>query len=98
MPEPLIDLLRLRATPPAVPPGFLERPRLDERLTAAASRPLTLLCAGPGHGKTLTLASWIRHRTDAHVAWLSLDDNDNDPQAFWSDLLGALTRQRFHPT
>jgi len=89
--EPLIDLLRLRTTPPAVPAGFLERPRLEERLTAAASRPLTLLCAGPGHGKTLTLASWIKNRTGEDVAWLSLDDTDDDPQAFWADLLGALT-------
>ena len=91
MPEPLINLLRLRTTPPAVPPGFLERPRLDERLAAATSRPLTLLCAGPGHGKTLALASWIKHRSGANVAWLALDETDNDPQAFWSDLLGALT-------
>ena len=90
MPEPLTDLLRLRATPPAVPPGFLERPRLDHRLTAAGSGPLTLICAGPGHGKTLTLASWIEHRSCRNVAWLSLDDTDNDPQAFWSDLLGVL--------
>jgi LuxR family maltose regulon positive regulatory protein len=90
VPESWIDSLRLRATPPAVPPGFLERPRLDERLTAAASRPCTLLCAGPGHGKTLAVASWISHRTGEDVAWLSLDDTDNDPRAFWSDVLGAL--------
>src|SRR4051794_26053327 len=85
-----IDSLRLRATPPAVPPGFLERPRLDERLKVAASGRSTLLCAGPGHGKTLALASWVRHRTGGDVAWLSLDDTDNDPRAFWSGILGAL--------
>ena len=91
MTEPLISLLRLRTTPPAVPTGFLERPRLDERLTTATSRPLTLVCAGPGHGKTLTLASWVRQRSGRNIAWLALDETDNDPQAFWSDLLGALT-------
>ena len=68
MAEPLINLLGLRTTPPAVPPGFLERPRLDERLTAAASRPLTLVCAGPGHGKTLALASWIRRHPGASMS------------------------------
>jgi len=91
VPEPWLDLLSLRTTPPAVPPGFLERPRLDEQLTVATSRPLTLLCAGPGHGKTLTLASWIKHRSGGNVGWLSLDETDNDPQGFWFDLLGALT-------
>ena len=50
-----------------------------------------MLCAGPGHGKTLALASWIKTRTEGEVAWLGLEDTDNDPQAFWSDLLGALT-------
>ena len=88
---PMINLLGLRTTPPAVPPGFLERPRLEAGLTAAASRPLTLVCAGPGHGKTLALAAWIRRQPGRSIAWLSLDDTDNDPQAFWSDLLSALT-------
>ena len=97
MAEPLINLLRLRTTPPAIPPGFLERPRLDEKLTTAVSRPLTMLCAGPGHGKTLTLASWLMHRCAEKVAWLTLDETDNDPQAFWSDVLTALTIDRAVP-
>lgn len=84
-------LLRLRASPPAVPPGFVDRPRLEERLTAAAALPVTLLSAGPGYGKTLTVASWaVRCDTPGRVAWLSVDDTDNDLQAFWSDVLGAL--------
>ncbi len=93
----MINLLRLRTTPPVVPPGFLERPRLEELLTAAVSRPLTLLCAGPGHGKTLTLASWLQHRAGKNIAWLALDDTDNDPEAFWSDLLTALTNSTAVP-
>ena len=91
MTDPLANLLRLRTTPPGLPPGFLERPRLEEKLTAAALGPLTVVSAGPGHGKTLTLASWVRRRSGGNVAWLALDDTDNDPEAFWSDLLGALT-------
>lgn len=84
------DLMRLRATPPAVPPGFLERPRLAKQLTEAATHPLTVVCAGPGHGKTLALASWLQHRAGRPAAWLTLDDSDNAAQAFWSDVLGAL--------
>lgn len=91
MPEPPSNVLQLRTIPPVVPPGFLERPRLMDHLTAAASCPLTLLSAGPGHGKTLTLAGWSRQQPSGRVAWLSLDDSDNDPQAFWVDVLGALT-------
>ena len=49
-------LLRLRVTPPAVPVGYLHRPRLADMLTAGAAGPVTVVSAGPGSGKTLTMA------------------------------------------
>ena len=92
-------LLRLRAAPPAVPTGFLHRPRLDDQLTAGAPGGVTLLSAGPGYGKTLTLASWARPgAATGPVAWLSMDETDNDLQVFWSDVLGALTLGDAVPT
>ena len=60
MSGPVDGLLRLRASPPAVPPGFVDRPRLTDRLTEAATHMLTLISAGPGYGKTLTVAAWAR--------------------------------------
>jgi LuxR family maltose regulon positive regulatory protein len=85
------SLFRLRASPPVVPAGFVRRPRLEERLTDGAVHPVTLVSAGPGYGKTLTLASWAGlGSAPGAVAWLTLDDTDNDLQAFWSDVLGAL--------
>ncbi len=91
MRERSIGLLRLRAAPPAVPAGFVRRPRLEDRLTDGVAHPVTLVCAGPGYGKTLTLASWAQlGATPGAVAWLTIDETDNDLQAFWSDLLGAL--------
>ena len=85
-------LLRLRVTPPAVPAGYLHRPRLADMLTAGAAGPVTLVSAGPGSGKTLTMAAWARGPViPGAVAWLAVDDSDNDLQTFWSDVLGALT-------
>ena len=55
MPDQFVSLLRLRAAPPAVSPGFVRRAGLEDRLTAAAAHPVTLISAGPGDGKTLTL-------------------------------------------
>jgi LuxR family maltose regulon positive regulatory protein len=91
VPEQLQSLLTLKARPPLVPPGLVRRRRLDESLTLAVQRPLTLVSAGPGAGKTLAVAAWVADGVaPGRVAWLSLDAADNDPRTFWSDLLGAL--------
>jgi LuxR family maltose regulon positive regulatory protein len=84
--------LRLRASPPAVPPGLVRRPQLHARLSRGATGPVTLLSAGPGSGKTLTVASWLSDDGFGGVAaWLTVDDTDNDLATFWADVLGALT-------
>jgi len=91
VPEQLQSLLTLKARPPLVPPGLVRRRRLDESLNHAVQRPLTLVSAGPGAGKTLAVAAWVADGVaPGRVAWLSLDAADNDPRTFWSDLLGAL--------
>ena len=38
-----------------------------------------VVSAPPGYGKTLLLADWVR-RVDAPVAWVSLDEEDDDPR------------------
>lgn len=77
--------------PPSVPPGLVQRPELATRLTAAAELPLTLVCAGPGAGKTLTVASWAASpAVPDPVAWLSLDSADKELLPFWSDLIRAV--------
>lgn len=92
MDERFVSLLRQRTSPPAVPTGFVRRARLESRLTEGVARPVTLVSAGPGYGKTLTMASWDRLNVASGVAaWLTIDETDNDPQAFWSDVLAALT-------
>ena len=91
MPEGLQSLTVLKSQPPVVPAGLVRRRRLEDRLTEGTSKQFTLVCAGPGAGKTLTVAAWSTDGTPpGPVAWVSLDATDNDPQTFWSDLLGAV--------
>ena len=81
----------LKTQPPVMPPGLVERRLLTDRLTAGAAGPVTLVCAGPGAGKTLTVASWtVSAATTGPVAWLSLDQTDNDLRTFWSDVIVAV--------
>ncbi|MGE0058735.1 MAG: LuxR C-terminal-related transcriptional regulator [Dehalococcoidia bacterium] len=56
------------------------------------ARQLTLISAPAGFGKTTLLAEWLastRH-ADRRVAWLSLDESDSVPSAFWSYFFLAL--------
>ncbi len=58
---------------PALGGNVLHRPRLSQLLDAAVQRPVTLLTAPAGWGKTSALRSWLDHRAETGpVAWLNL--------------------------
>ena len=78
-----------RVMVPRLPPRYVSRPRLLAMLDSAADRPLTLLSAGPGAGKTVLLTDWVR-RGGARVAWLSPTTADAEPRRFWRLLESAL--------
>jgi LuxR family maltose regulon positive regulatory protein len=67
------------------------RPRLIERLNDGAQRKLTLVSAPAGFGKTTLVSEWIA-QSERLTAWLSLDEDDNDPARFMSYLIAALQR------
>ena len=89
MSDRLMGLVRLRATLPVVPPRVVRRPRLERRLGDRTGG-VVLVSAGPGAGKTLAVASRLAGFDGAAAAWLTVDESDNDPRAFWSDVLAAL--------
>ncbi|MGB5972070.1 MAG: LuxR C-terminal-related transcriptional regulator [Nodosilinea sp.] len=53
-------------------------------------RKLTLVSAPAGFGKTTLLAEWVAAVLTRPVAWVSLDQSDNDPAIFWTYLITAL--------
>ena len=77
------------------------RPRLLHQLNTGLQRKLILVLAQAGFGKTTLVAHWLNTLTQAaptpplectRVAWLSLDENDNDPLRFFDYLIAALQR------
>lgn len=78
--------LRTKLLPPRPAPELLSRPRLTERLLANLSRPMTLVTANAGSGKTTLVADVLRTHGRPFV-WYQLDHTDADPCVF----LGYLT-------
>lgn len=76
---------------PARRTSSVSRPRLTERLAVGAR--LVLVAAPAGFGKTSTLTEWLATLgDDTAVAWVSLDERDDDENQFWLYVLSALDR------
>ena len=70
-------------------PNAVPRPRLTERLDEGLHRRLTLVSAPAGFGKTTLVGGWVID-CGRPVAWLSLDEGDNDPTRFLAYLTATL--------
>ena len=77
---------------PALHANHILRPRLEKSLLRGMQTNLTLLVAPAGYGKTTLLSQWSEmvKKDGWKVAWLSLDEYDNDPQRFWMYIVEAL--------
>ncbi len=98
MPE---TLLQTKLYVPSLRPNFVPRPQLIERLNQALQQgnKLTLISAPAGFGKTTLVSEWMgslrqgaaKESESIHrIAWLSLDEGDNDPARFLTYLIAAL--------
>lgn len=70
---------------------------LMERLSLGEDKKLTLVCAPAGYGKTTLVSEWaLNSASKRAVAWLSLDEGDNDPTRFLIYLVSSI--QTIAPT
>ena len=99
-------LLTTKFNGPPPRPSLVSRPRLLARLDEGLVYPLMLVSAPPGFGKTTVVSDWVQQRTASRqateegaslmsppsirVAWLALDDEDNDVVRFLTYLSAAL--------
>ena len=86
-------LLKTKLYVPPVRPDLVSRPHLLARLNDGLRQghKLTLLSAPAGFGKTTLLSEWVAGcGPRARVAWVSLDEGDNDATQFWSYAISAL--------
>ena len=99
MTAPPLLATKLYIPPPR--PKLVPRPRLINRLNEGQpghdlgfGRKLTLISAPAGFGKTTLVSEWVagceRDAAKVRLAWLSLDEGDNDPARFLAYLIAAL--------
>jgi LuxR family maltose regulon positive regulatory protein len=71
---------------------LIDRPRLIDLAAQAENRRLTVIKAPAGFGKTSLALVWLNRlrSSGAHVAWLSLDTDDDEPARFLHHLARAL--------
>jgi len=74
---------------PQVTVSVVERPRLHAAFRAGVARPLTLVAAPAGYGKTTLVAQQLAALPHPS-AWLSLDAGNNDPATFARYLVEAV--------
>ena len=91
--SPKAFLLKPKLRAPSLRPEYMPRPRLLNFLTASSESKITLIDAPPGYGKTTLLAQWRQTEGgNLPMAWISLDEQDNDPVRLWAHVAEALSQ------
>ncbi len=87
-PEPRIDTSfnpLAKITAPMLPHQLVSRTRLNRQINT----PLTLIHAPSGFGKSTLLNDW-KQNCGFPVAWLTLEERDNNLARFWYSVLAAI--------
>src|SRR5262245_21007371 len=85
-------MLETKITRPRVRSEHVARRELLAVLRGSESCSLTLVAAPPGFGKTTLLADWAAADDGRSIAWLSVDEDDNDPARFFAYVAATLRR------
>ena len=85
------DLLQTKLYVPGLRPSIVPRSRLVNKLTIGLLGKLTLISAPAGFGKTTLVSEWVAGCKQP-VAWLSMDEDDNDPARFLIYVVASLQR------
>jgi LuxR family transcriptional regulator, maltose regulon positive regulatory protein len=76
---------------PSPRPEQVLRHRLLEMLEAGLDCKVALISAPAGYGKTILLSQWLTSEaTKGAFAWVSLDEQDNDPIRLWRHIVESL--------
>ena len=95
--DPSVDSPRIVLKPklraPLPRPEQIVRRGLLEFLHDGLERKVSIISAPTGYGKTTLLAHWRQvEEADLSFAWVSLDEQDDDPVRLWRHIVESLRR------
>ena len=82
-------ILNTKLQKPFLPDDFIPRKKLLEYLNQNINRPLTLVSAGAGFGKSTFISSWLNN-INFKNCWFSIDEQDNDIRTFLSYFIVSI--------
>jgi len=83
------DLLASKLRPPQARTGTVRRSSLIGRLAREDSGPIVSVVAPAGYGKTTLISQWAEDSGRA-IAWVSVDEKDNDPRVLLTYVARSL--------
>jgi len=85
------QIIKTKLAVPQIHPNLVSRLRLSDQIESGVQRgnKLTLVAAPAGFGKTTAVSTWV-HQNNRRVAWLSLDESEDELSLFWIYLLASI--------
>lgn len=89
---PATRMIRTKLAPPRTPRNVVHRPGILAALDLGCDRVLTVVQAPAGFGKSTVLTEWRQRLLERGriVAWVTLDEDDDDPAQFAAYVTRAL--------
>lgn len=80
---------------PTISSKVVKRTKLLKKLDTFSEYRLILITAPAGYGKTTLSTSWLAKKQKSRevITWMSLDEEDNDPENFWSYFLLSVYKK-----
>ena len=82
-------MLRTKLNRPQISSGDIYREHLVQQMNQSIDKPLSLISAGAGYGKSNLVSSWLENNEYKYV-WYSMDEDDNDLQQFLNNLCEGI--------
>ncbi|MDR3130192.1 MAG: LuxR C-terminal-related transcriptional regulator [Treponema sp.] len=69
---------------------YLNRPQIDSLMEKAIQKPVLIVCAGAGYGKTQAVYSFVR-KYPALTGWMQISERDNIGERFWENFTAGIS-------